>query len=437
MKKQLMVIALASFLGLNLISCDGGDNIDVKYAKYTVEENKENMEEEGLKVIDQLDGMKELSAVSAINDLVSIIEQSIYMDEPTYYAVSRILSPVAGMHKSPIKLANLRSSIFDKETEINYLSDVFKDYTGVYTYNSKNGAFDYVSGGTGLTFEFPIGNSVSNNGKLILNNYTCQLSKNKDFETQELPKSMDLNLYDGKKKLLNMEMDASYNQDDMPSSQTYKLVFSEGYSFSEAFSNNEKDLKWEFAFKNNDNNLLSFAFNTNGSYSYDNVTSFAEGTFDGPDKIDEILNSANAFIQFGNLKLAGTVNFEEFTKEYDKYFADGIENLTKTQCDLASNMLNKNMVLVLMYADQKKAIAKSSFSTVEVQYYLDDYSGQKEKTYFTPQMSFVFEDGSQMDESFFGTGFNELRNVFKTFMNDMNDNYVATVPYELGKPAKK
>jgi len=421
MKKQLILIFSAAIIGIGVTSCKDKEDSNLEFAKYTVEENKENIEAEGLKVMDQMDDLKSLSSISTIQDFLNLsLRMNGSENLSVYNKVASMLTPVAGMDKNLMKLENLRSSlvIADKSSTLN---DFLKEYGGTYTYNSTVNNFTYVKSNDEITFNFPIGESLTNNGKITLNNISSQIASNINFEGTELFKSLDLNIWNGNNKILGIEMDATYNDNDLPSSENIIVSLEKGFTFSETFTYNDKDIKWDFAFKQDKNNILSGAFDTKGNYSYDNINAMNNSNEATPDEINKFLNSANAWIQLGTLKISGAINFDQFTKDYYKDFSNDNEDFTKVKSDLACNILNSNSYLVLFYADKKEAIAKLTFNTVE-SYYFDYNSGNRNNkiTQYTPTPSFVFSDGSAMDGSFFGTGFNELKNAIDAFLNEEN-----------------
>jgi|GEM_PF-1296169 len=420
MRKRLIFISIAAFIGLGVTSCKDKEDNNLEFAKYTVEENKENIEAEGIKVIDQMDDMKNLSSIGTIQDFLNL---SIRMSESSYSSaykkVVMMLAPVARMNNKLMELTKLRSSMVLVDNE-STMKEYLKIYGGTYTYNSIVDTFAYAKNSEEITFKFPIGQSRTNNGKITLNNFSSQIASNIDFEGMEQLKSLDLNVWNDNSRILGIEMDASYDDNDLPSSENISVSFEKGFSFSETFSYNENDIKWIFAFKQDKNNILSGAFDTNGNYSYDNISALKNTNIDGPEGINEILKSANASIQLGNLKMSGAINFDQFTKDYYKDFSDNNEELTKAKSDIACTILNNNSFLVLMYADKREAIAKLTFNTVENEYYQYPYESDDTSTYFSPTPSFVFSDGSAMDGSFFSTGFNDLTKAINLFIEELS-----------------
>lgn len=420
MRKRLIFISIAACIGLGVTSCKDKEDNNLEFAEYTVEENKENIEAEGLKVMDQMEDMKNLSSIGTIQDFLNLSKR---MNESSYSLaytrVANILTPVSGMKINLMELANLRSSTALVEGEFS-MKDYLRNFGGTYTYNSSADTFAYVKNSNEITFKFPIGQSTTNNGKITLNNFSSQFASNADFEGMELLKSLDLNVWNGDSRILSIEMDATYNENDLPSSESIRILLEKGYSFSETFSYNEKDIKWDFSFLKDKNNIFNGAFDTNGNYSYDNISNLNNESFQSPELISDILKSANASIQLGNLKLSGAINFEQLSKDYYKDFSNDNDELTKAKSDIACTILNNNSFLVLMYADKREAIAKLVFNTVENEYYQYPYESEKMSSYFSPTPSFVFSDGSAMDGSFFGTGFNDFNNALEVFMNELN-----------------
>ncbi|MDD4922369.1 MAG: hypothetical protein PHS30_07830 [Bacteroidales bacterium] len=420
MKKQLIFISIATLMGISFTACKGDDDSEIKYANFTVEQNKENIESEGLEVVSKLEDMKGISAIQVVMILDSLLNQP--GSGPALSPATRILAPIAGMNKSLMGLATLRST----NPDISSLGGLLEEMGGVYTYNSTVDTFAYVHNSNEITFYFPIGDSFTNNGRITLNNYTSQLSTNSDFEgTLEQPKSLDINIWNGNSKLFSMEMDASYNNDDIPSYEKTTITFLEGYSFSQELTNNQNELQWKFAFALDGDKFFNGEFNTKGNYSYDNLSADRDGSIGD---IAQILSSANAFVQLGNIKMAGSLDFRKIAEEFNRRYSeneDGPE--TEAEMEAICAILNNYIKVVLVYANDNTAIAKSNITFYEKTDMSFDGNQYVYDTYYNPDMQFIFADQSAIDDSFFSDGFDELKTALETFLSEMNVNYRGNV----------
>lgn len=414
MKKYLIFISVITLLSATISSCKD-DGKEIEYANHTTEQNKQNIETEGMRAVEKLDGMKDLSAISTIKDFASLIGSQ--NNNMVYSPMKQLLAPIANMDKNVMGLTALRSS----NASIDSIINIFQEYGGVYTYYSNLDSFVRVKNTSEITFRFPIGNSATNNGRITINNFSSKFSTNPNFPNQELLKSLDIKLWNGNTLLLGIEMDASYNADDLPSMESTVVTFKEGYSFSEAISNTQSDVAWNVAFALNNSNIINAEFKTNGNYSYSNLNSIDQ--INGSDQINQFLNSANAFVQVGNIKMVGSLDFNKFMDQYDKQFQNDEMEGSKADFDKLCELMNANASIILMYVDKKTAIAKSSFYTQEETDSYYNGSGYTNYTNYNLAMKFVFKDGSAVSDNFFTNGFEDLISSFDTFLNEMESSY--------------
>jgi len=419
MKKQLFFLCMTLLTGMTFTSCgsdDDGNTVD--YADYTVEQNKQKIEEDGVAVIQELNAMKDLSGVDAIVDLVSLISSGSLDD--SYASVSKLLTPIAEVKNDVLSLSKLRST----SAEIDGIKTVFDSIGGIYTYNAATEKFTRVASTSQISFIYPIGSSSTNNGQLTITNYTYQIATNADFLGEELPKTLDITLKSGTTALIDFAMNVSYNSDDLPSAETVSFTFVEGYGFVQTLSYSSKNIGMSMAFTMNGSQIASAAFESDGDYSYDSLNDLSE--VDGLESLNSFLETANAHVQLGNLKLTGNVDYSGFYNAYADAFPDG-DDTEETQANYEKlcEMLNNNVSVILMYADEKTAIAKSSFYVEETfdeyyNYYTQQYITD---TYYFWDMRLVFKDDSTMDESFFNTGFGDFLAAWQDFLTDMNSHY--------------
>jgi hypothetical protein len=422
MKKRQFFLFMILLTSTTFISCgsdDDGNTVD--YADYTVEQNKQKIEEDGVAVVEELDAMKNLSGVDAIVDLSVLISNG-SLDE-SYASVSKLLAPIAESKKDVLSLSKLRSS----SSEIDGLEAAFDSIGGIYTYNAATGIFTRVASTSQITFIYPIGTSVTNNGQLTINHYTYQTATNADFSGEELLKTLDITLKSGTTTLIDFAMDVSYNSDDLPSAETVSYTFIEGYGFKQTLNYSAKNVSMSLNFTLDGSSIASAAFESDGNYSYTHLNDLSE--VNGVDPLNNFLKTANAHVQLGNLKLTGNVNYSGFYNAFVEAFPDGdMTEETQANYEKLCEMLNKNVSVILMYADEKTAIAKSSFYVKEtLDEYYDYYTQQYiTDTYYFYDMRLVFKDDSTMDGSFFDTGFGDFLTAWQDFLTDMNSRYGVT-----------
>lgn len=419
MKKYATYLLSVMAAGFLLTGCGEKTTDEVEFTNLTVEQNKTKIQDEGLAMMEKLDGMTDLSGIFAIQDLENLIYESELTGDPVVMAVKRLIAPVAHLNKNVLGATELRSTAMS----IDSISSVMGEMGGVYTYSQSTGTFNRVANSTKIEFLFPIGYSTTNNGKLTIDNLTVKAGVTQPVE---LPKSLDFKLTKASSTLLSFNFSAAYDAHDVPSSWSTTLSFLEGYKFTQSMTNTTSDVSWQFAYSFENENLLSGKFSSKGSFSYDALNKTEEMSEE--DMIDQVLDNANAWVQLGNLKMTGLVDVNKLIAAYDAAFPSG-EIETNADATKACQMLNEQVFLVLLYAKENEAIAKSKFFVDEYMTYdvvynsVTHYYEMKEITAYQPSMQLLFKDGSAMDDSFFAEGFENLMAAFQSMMIDLETNY--------------
>lgn len=419
MKKYAAYLLSIMTAGFLLTGCGEKTSDEVEFTNLTVEQNKTKIQDEGLAMMEKLDGMSDLSGLYAIQDLENLLYESEMTGDPIVFAVKRLIAPVAHLNKNVLGATELRSTAMS----IDSISGVMGELGGVYTYSSSTGTFNRVASSSKIEFLFPIGYSTTNNGKLTIDNLTVKAGVTQPVE---LPKSLDFKLTKATSTLLSFNFSAAYDAHDVPSSWSTTLTFLEGYKFTQSMSNTTTDVSWQFAYSFENENLLSGKFSSKGNFSYDALNKTEEMSEE--DMIDQVLDNANAWVQLGNLKMTGLVDVNKFMTAYDAAFPTG-EIETNADATKACQLLNDNVHLVLLYAKENQAIAKSNFYVTEYMWYDWVYNSTTkqwvyvEKPVYETSMQLLFKDGSAMDDSFFAEGFENLLAAFQSMMMDLQTSY--------------
>lgn len=414
------IACLATCMAFGFYSCDDktvADELNPEYADFTVEENKTNLENQGIAVLEKMDAMKNMEAAASIESLMSLLDMG--QQDEIYYEISPLLAPLTKANKNIMAIAAMRAS----STAMDSLTTLFRERGGVYTFNATDSSFTRVASTTQIKFEFPIGTSLTNNGSLTIDNYTYKYATNADFAGMEMPKTLNFSLKNGNTSLLSIALTASYNDDDLPSAESTVITFKEGYSFSQAATYDPSKVSWNFDLAYNNDKFFQGGFDMDGTLAYDSLaTVYSENDF-----MERLLNSATASVQLGNIKAVGQVTYAQLLKDVDafnKKYGTGpkSEATSEQMVDEQCSILNKNIKANLIYADTKQAIAKLSFYKETFQY--------GEQTYYDFSTKASFADGTAMDDSFFDEGFTGLKTAWETFVADMMESYGIEPPVE-------
>lgn len=408
MKKILLLFVAASIV---MVSCkeEATEPLEAEYAKYSVEENKANIEQEGLAVLEKMDAMKQMQAPKGIQQLMFLMEN----DETFGFdpKVANLLRPLANADQQLLGIAELRST--NESTE--NLSDLFEAKGGVYTFSATDSSFDRAPSATEITFVFPLGTSTTNNGKLSISNYTYKVATNTDFQGTELPKTLSITMKDGATSLLSLEVIATYGTNDLPSSEKTTFSVLEGYSFAQEATYKEDKITWDFGFGYQKKDFFKGGFDMTGTFPYAQLKN---------ELAIDMINQVDAQVQLGNLKAVGKMAYAKMMENMESMGNTPVASQEEV-IDLMCTVMNEHIKVVLLYADDVEAIAKLNFYRGEETDYRYNMETQQEElvTYPSLGIKFAFKDGSAMDDSFFQTGFNDLKAAWTSFVNDMMTNY--------------
>ena len=419
------IACMATCMALVFYSCDEKttDDLNADYADFTIQQSKENLQSEGMAVLEKIDAMKDMEWVSSVQSLMGLMGMGM-QDEEINNAISPLLAPLANADKNIMGIATLRAS----SNAMDSLSNVFKKFGGTYTYNAGVDTFDYSRSTTHFTISFPIGESTTNNGTLTIDNYTYQYSKTIESTVLEMPRSLRMTLKKGNTTLLSLIMSASYRDDDMPSMENTVITFKEGYIFDQTANYDPKKVSWDFSFALNSQKFFQGGCDMDGTLSYDSISAHLNENTLEENTMDRLFNNMNASVQLGNIKAVGKVTYAQFLKDkqafdetYGGYRDNGGYNAEPTQeaiIDKKCAIYNNNVKATLLYADSKKAIAKLLFYKKNQE---DGYN-----SWFKMDSKAAFEDGTSLDGSFFDEGFSQFDTALDNFIAEMKANYHIT-----------
>ncbi len=406
------LICLAATTALLFSSCEDKvttDEEELDYADFTIEETKQNLQNEGMAIMEKMEGMKNMSFVSTVQDLAGLIMYGSLKEEQN--PMMSLLAPLAKADKNIMSLSSLRAS--DKSMES--LSRLFANRGGIYSYDFEADTFAYVPDTTQIVYNFPVGESTENNGKLTISNYAYQLSTTME-KVIEMPKSLSINISRNDTTLLAFAMTATYYDNDMPKNENTTFSFKEGYTFQQTGNYDPQKLSWNFSYSYENQPFLSGKYDLEGTLDYDSIKSDKSME----ELADSYLTKMSSTIQFGNIKSVGVVNYADLVAELDAYeLSDNMSEDTVTYNAYIKDMcaiMNKHIKAHLQYADTQKAIAKFMFYK---------QSGSHIRYSKRPDLEskIVFADGSAMDKTFFATGFENINTEGEALFTDLLASY--------------
>lgn len=394
--------------------------LEAEYNDASADDNKANIESNGIDFSDEMKDMKDLDAIQIAINLGSMMGKDDIMSKSSAMNKGmtpiKILSSIGKKTTSSMTISDgLKSASEDPEN----LEEAWDMIVGTYEYNFTTEEFDKTEeGGDEVIVEFPgLETDKTNTAELKINDFEYfEVTKpiysgdEEDISLvgQQLPTSIHTQLSYKGDVLFTWDFSASYESNGIPTSLNSVLTV-EPYSISVTLTHDPySNATSKFSFKNESKILLETYAAMNGDWSEENIEDFDEDDAE----FENIINNANAYFQVLNIKVAGKVDFKTIVpaiRDLEEKLSD--EDIT--QKEYAKGMveiINDNAKLVVVTADDNKMIAKA-----EVYTYYDD-----EDNYWAPAVNFVFGDGSKIDaETYIAS--DDYKEDFGGLIDEIND----------------
>lgn len=433
MKKGNILLTYATAFTVLLSSCKdeveemevGKTEMPTKFSSYTPEQNKTNLEDNGIEFLNDMSNLKSSNGVQSSAAFVSFLDMA-----PAAPANGRIMHTARALknyHEGKGSAHDIFTTMRKTEEEPESIQAMFDMYVGVYDWNSELEDWDYSKEGNKIIFNFPsVAGGSSNNASFIIHSYTGVNTPNHfdDDYTGDLPTQLIMELQVAGNKEMEYKFNASYNSQGEPTSVITSLTVGT-YVFSVVAENTTDNIGVEYSLKKSSKILMSMGAGAKGTFTAEHIESI-DNSESG--NVGDIAKEANAYFQLMNIKIAGNINMEKFADGQDEIDAGSdSENFDhdKATEDKAA-LLNENFILVVFYADSKEKIADTEvytytdyYTTYEPVYdengYLVDYK-EEEVPYTAMDIRMIFADDSKSDlETYFGEGFDDLAVEFNKF----------------------
>ena len=415
MKKSNLLLVL-SLLCLVFSSCkdDDGDKvnpIDIPgdFSELSVEENKKNLEDNGIKMVKELTDLKNTSAIQTSISFTYFLDLADPLAEEAHEGgrikASSSKYTIIGAVSKFGKRASDTKVIFDamratSEDDPETAQEIYDDLVGTYSWNSTEQEWDFVGGSDKIVFKFPSTESgTSNNAIYTIHSYagitTPSSPLSGDYDG-DFPSGLSLDLTVNGNKVMEYGFAASYNNDGEPTSviTTLSLV---PFKYEISLTNNSKEIAVKYSLKNNDIVLMDMGIGAKGNFTTDVV----ENSEDGSD----VINTGQAYFQLLDVKLAGDVNVKALIEDSESN-EDDVEEMVAS--------FNRNVDLTLFYVEAKTKIADTEFYVDEV---VDEYCYCEDDVYEQANIRLVFADDSKMDLDTYAEGsFSDLEADFEALL---------------------
>ncbi|MDD2284533.1 MAG: hypothetical protein PHQ11_03935 [Paludibacter sp.] len=396
MKKTNLFLSLGLIL-LSTIACDSELDLDkdLKFSKLPVEEQKQKIEENGIQLVNTMEGMLETEAMIAITNMIALSQP----DEYYYAPMQKLISDLKKGNKNAI-------SNFDKQMRVSYVDS---DVWGEYSYNFQTGEMDKTKTLVNkLIMHFPADSITTTNNAEITVNYeesSVKVPESEDYYPSEITFTMKVN----SKIVMSAKFNGSYYSDGSPKEVTQTLYI-DSYSWTAEVKNSKKKAPESYEFKKGKTIILKSAAEVNGKLTEEQL----QNAFENGTPEDAIEDFAVYFQAMDIAIKGGTTDFEKLVKEIKS--VDENSQLTRKQyADEVVRILNKRLICIAFFVKENRKFAEVELYSEEVtreRYYYNSYTGQYEiQTYtdYVPTPRFVLSDGSKVSaEEFAQTGFDNL-----------------------------
>lgn len=402
--KTLLLISL--FIGL--ISCNKKESTPPEtLSTLTAEQQKVRLDQEGTNFINHLE---DLEKPDLMNPMAYFVEIAQNMDENQFKLSMKVGNDFILSSKrisgNSLKSANDAAS-FKK---------VMDDNQGTYTYSRTNKTWIKTAATGKVEFVFPASETTTtNNASFVFSNLSTVTVTNADIsgDLKDLPKSLDIAFKVDNILKYAYNIECNYDSNNIPTHLKTTLTIS-AYKFVEEYSlSNNKVVSFTSTMSKNDIAFISMGLSADGNFTNDLLTS--ENTEAG-----DVLSKVNAYFQIENVKVSGNLDFANLAtkikvidKKYENQYNYG--QYPKAYYEECVSLYKASGTLNILFADKNEVFAKL------VPYVTNEYS------WYDIGFKVVFTDGSQLDDSYFDSGFNAFVDKLNTIIDKINNDYDGSV----------
>ncbi|WP_066629572.1 hypothetical protein [Labilibacter marinus] len=408
MKKLRFLPALFLATVCTFTACKDDEKKENVYSDLTIEENKKEIENEAVSLVSTMGEVTDLQIYDVISKLSSNMENSSFMEEEGVVAgINIVINEIESVKSAPKTTLQLKSVAMEDEDSP---STLFAENSGIYTWNGED--WDKEESATELTFKFNVEEqpAVVSISKF---EFIATSSQVEDITNLELPTNIKMNVTLTGVELCSFSLEGKYSSDDMPESLVEKITL-EGFTHESSLKINQgSSIKSDMSFDYNGTMIYANGVEVNGDITVEDI----EGTGDPMEGVD-ILENANVYFQLGNIKADASADFVGMLNDMEKAGKSMDEEMTEDALNaIMIDIYNNNIKAFIRYADSKEVIAKSEFYLKTI---VDDFYGD---TYTSMDIKMVFEDGTSIDDSFFGEGFADFITEANDMIKELNENY--------------
>ena len=409
MKKMRWLPAMLIAGVLAFTACSDDEEAGDVFSPLTEEQHKEKIEQEGVAMVQEMEGIANLQTYDVIDAFIDLMDQS---EEQPIKAVELSLSEIQSLKDGPKSTVNYKAMMGDKKR----ISDEFKAETGIYQWDAEANDWEKIDDSeTEATFRFQVDET---DAEISVYDVSFKDAANQDEESDmiiELPLSINAHVKLGDETITSFSLNAEWNDDDTPKS-IVEVITLEEFSFTSELTNTTSMIAASASFKHNDTVIYANGFTFNGNFDLDEIMDALpedDGDMDGLFS-QAILENANIWFQMGNIKIEGLFDVKGFMEG----LADKMQTANEgdDMNDMLVELFNEYAHLYARYADSNEIIAQGEL-------YLSEYTDYGQ-TYTEPALRMVFGDGSKVSiDEFFETGFGDMISEIEDLLEELETNY--------------
>lgn len=392
--------------GMVLVSCNKEDDIKkddplktypTEFTKKSSEENKAQLENNGIEMINNMTDLKNSSGIETCKAFAHFLSQDSEDNSNQRIIQNKgimLLKTLASFGKGQTSATKVFSNMRTAEMGES-LQESFDLNKGVYSWNRSTNSWDIDNTGEKIVFQFPSDSTgTSNNATFSIFNYkgvnisNPEMLDNSDY-TGDYPETLNAELVVDGKKQMEYSFAAKYNSNGEPTSVTTSLALSP-FTLTVSASNTTTLVKADYSLKRAEKVLVAFGAEANGNFKSSNIVDAEVG---------DVVETSKSYFQILNIRLTGEANV--------KVLQPAIDNAATVEEEV--EIINDNYKLIVSYADSNEKIADTEF-------YVNEDSDAS--------IRFIFADGSKADPAtYFGEGFEDIEDKFTNFSNDVEDDF--------------
>ncbi len=407
--KWLSAMLIAGVFAFTACSDDEGNGEN--FSDLPVEEQKAQMESEGIAMVQKMEEAKSLQTYDVLDAFFTLMDEASV--EPVK-ALEFSLNEVKALQQTK-SVVNLKGALVDKMRA----SDEFYAETVIYEWDATASDWMLVEASEDvITYRFPVEAQAA---EISAYNFNVQDAAHQDDAEMviELPVSLNAHIKLGDEVITSFSLAAEWNADDTPKNIT-EIITLENFSFTSELTNTTSKVGASAAFKYKEETIYGNGFTVEGDFSYDEIFNTISGDETSMDNAlaQEVLEKANVWFQLGNIKIEGILDFKGFMDGYADKANSINENTTEEDLqDMMVELVNDYAILYVRFADSNEIIAKGEFYLEEK----EDYYGG---TYVDPAFLMVFGDGSKLTiDEFVENGFGDFISEIESFVEALDAAY--------------